>query len=63
MTWEKYTVMRGNVMIIWELDLQLSMKSMPIITKVVSLNPTQTLCDKVCQRLATGQLFSSGTQQ
>jgi hypothetical protein len=27
------------VVIVWELDLQLSMKSVPIITKVVSLNP------------------------
>jgi hypothetical protein len=29
------------VMIIWELDLQLPMQSMPITTKLVSLNPDQ----------------------
>jgi hypothetical protein len=38
------------------LDLQLPVKSVPITTKVVSLNPVHgdgvldtTLCDKVCQ--------------
>jgi hypothetical protein len=40
----------------------------PITTKVVSLDPVHwrgvldiTLCDKVCQRLSTGQWFSLGT--
>jgi hypothetical protein len=42
------------------------MQSVPITTKVASSNPAQvgvletTLCDKVCQWLATGQ-FSPGT--
>ena len=41
-------------------DLQLPMESVPITTKVVSLNPSQdvlhtTLCDKVCQWLASGR--------
>jgi len=38
----------------------------PITTNVVNSNPAHgvlntTLCDKVCQWLATGQWFSSGT--
>jgi hypothetical protein len=43
------------------------MQPVPITTKVVSSNPTQTgvldmtLCDKVCQWLVTGQWFSLGT--
>jgi hypothetical protein len=49
-------------------DLQLSMQSVPITTKVVSLKPVHDevyskhwLCDKVCQWLATGWWFSLGT--
>ena len=44
------------VVIVWQLDLQLLMQSVPIITKVVSSNPGSwrgvldiTLCDKVSQ--------------
>ena len=44
------------VMIVWQLDLQLPMQSVPIITKVVSLNPVdgemysiQHYCDQVFQ--------------
>jgi hypothetical protein len=49
------------------LDLQLPMQSVPITTEVVSLNPLRwgvldtTLCDIVCQWLATGQWFSPGS--
>jgi len=32
------------VMIVWELDLQLPMQSVPITTKVVSSNPAQARC-------------------
>ena len=49
------------------MDLQLPMSSVAITTKVLSSNPTHwwgvldtTLCDKVCQWLDTGQLFSPG---
>ena len=48
--------------------LQLSVQSVPITSKVVSLNPAhgevysiQQLCDKVCQWLGTGLWFSPGT--
>jgi hypothetical protein len=59
----------GVIVIIWEFDLQLLMQSMPIPTKVVSLNPTHgevyihntTLCDKVWPWLAAGQWFSLGS--
>ena len=34
-------VSQGAVVIIWSLDLQLPMQSVPITTNVVSLNPTQ----------------------
>ena len=43
------------VVIVWSLDLQLPVQSVPITTNVVSSNPAQascthtTLCDKVCQ--------------
>jgi hypothetical protein len=44
---------------------QLHMQSVPITTKVVSSNPVHgelySICDKVYQWLATGQLFSPGT--
>jgi hypothetical protein len=34
-------VSQGAVVIVWSLDLQLPMQSVPITTNVVSLNPTQ----------------------
>ena len=42
------------VVIVWWLDLQLPVQSMPITINVVSSNPAQVrckykLCDKVCQ--------------
>jgi len=56
------------VLIVWYLNLQLPLQSVPIITNIVSLNPTQarctwkkTLCDNVCQWLAAGQWFSTDT--
>jgi len=56
------------VAILWSLDLQLSVQSVPITTKVVSFEPCSwggvlvtTLCDKVCQWLATGRWISPGT--
>ena len=56
-------------MIIWYLNLQLTMQSVPITTKVVSSNIAHikvylldtTVCDKVCQWLATGMWFSPST--
>jgi hypothetical protein len=44
------------VVIVWSLDLQLPVQSVPITTNVVSSNPGQTrctvldttLCDKIC---------------
>jgi hypothetical protein len=53
----------------WSLDLPLPVQSVPITNKVVSLNPDRgevgvldtTLCNKVCQLLATGRWFSPGT--
>ena len=41
-------VYKGAVMlvIVWQLDLQLTMQSVPITTKVVSLNPAQTRCTR-----------------
>ena len=49
------------------MDLQLPVQSVPITTKGVTLNPVRgevdsdaTLCDKVCQWLATGWWFSLG---
>jgi hypothetical protein len=55
-------------MIVWQLDLQLPVQSVPITTNVVSSNPRSwrgvldtTLCDKVCQCLETGPWFSLGT--
>jgi hypothetical protein len=53
-------------MILWWLDLQLPMQSMPIATDDVGSNPHRarctTLCDKVCHCLAAGgQWFSLGT--
>jgi hypothetical protein len=39
----KYTTTDGTVVavIVWQLDLQLRMQSVPIITDVVSSNPSQ----------------------
>ena len=49
-------------MIIWKLDLQLPIQSLPITTKVVNSNPVHgditTICDKACQWLVTGRWFS-----
>ena len=48
--------------IVWQLDLQLPMQSVPITNDAVSSNLNQarctTLCDKVCQWLATDRWFS-----
>ena len=56
------------VVIVWLLDLQLPMQSVPIITKVVSSNRAHgevysilNYVIKVCQWLAAGCWFSSGT--
>ena len=55
------------VVIVWKLDLQLPVQSVPFTTYVVSSHPVHgevysaTLCDKVCQCLAVGRLFSPGT--
>jgi len=56
------------VVIVCKLDLQLPVQAVPITSKVVSSNTVHgrgvldtTLCDKVCQLIATGQWFSSGT--
>ena len=50
------------------LDLQLHVQSVPIITKSCEFEPRlwrtvldTTLCDQVCQWLATGRWFSLGT--
>ena len=49
------------------MDIQLPVESVPVITKVVSLNPSygkvyliQQLCDKV-MRFVAGRWFSQGT--
>jgi hypothetical protein len=54
--------------IVLYLDLQLPMHSVPIITNVVLFEPRSwrgaidtTLCDKVCQCLVAGRLFSPVT--
>ena len=54
------------VMIVWQLDLQLPMHSLPITTLWVWIPLRRnvldtTLCDDVCQWLATGRWFSPGT--
>ena len=46
--------------IVWQLDVQLPMHPVSITTDVVSSNLDTTLCDKVCQSLATGRWFSPG---
>ena len=52
-----------SIGIVWYLDLQLHVQSVPITAKVLSSNPVhgETLCDKVCQWLATGWWFSPCT--
>jgi len=56
------------IMIVWQLDLQLPMQSVPIATNVVVRILLRrgvldiTLCDKVCQWLAAGVWFSPGTR-
>jgi hypothetical protein len=65
--WMLYIVV--VVVIVWLLDLQLPVQSVHITTKVVSsIEPRSwwgvidtTLCDKVCQWLATGRCFYPGT--
>ena len=55
------------VFIVWSLDLQLSMQSVPITTNIVSSNLLgrgvldTKLCYKDCQWLAAGRWFSTGT--
>ena len=55
------------IVIVWWLNLQLPVYSVPITTEVVSSNPVQakctiyTICDRLCQRFATGRRFSPGT--
>ena len=41
------------VVIVWQLDFELPVQSMPITTQVVSLNPVHntTLCDKFVSNL------------
>ena len=53
------------VLIVWSLDLQLHVQSVPITTRIVSSNPVhgevysiQYYVIKVCQWLATGPWFS-----
>ena len=62
--------MQGTVVvvIVWYLDLQLPMQSVPITNNVVSSKLTHgevysitTLCDKVCQWLTASQWFSPST--
>ena len=56
------------VVIVWQLDLQLPVQSVPITTTSCEFESRlwrgildTILCDKVCQWLATGRLFSLGT--
>ena len=54
------------IVIVWQLNLQLPVQSVPITTEVVNSNPVRgcvldTLCDEVRQLLATGRCFSLGT--
>ena len=56
------------VVIAQQLELQLPVQSVPITTEVVSSNTVhvevssiQRICDKGCQRLATGRWFFPGT--
>jgi hypothetical protein len=51
--------------IVWWLDLQLPVQSVPIITNIVSSNPVHgevtTLCDKSLRVTSTGRWFSLDT--
>ena len=38
--------MKGAIVVIWYLDLQLPMQSVPITTNIVSLNPAQAMCTR-----------------
>jgi hypothetical protein len=55
------------IVIVWLLDLQLPVQSVPITINIVSLNPvhgkvySMQHVIKVCQWLATGRWFSSAT--
>ena len=53
------------IVILWLLNLQLHMQSVPLTTKAVSSNPAHvlhtTLCDKVCQGFVADQWFKPGT--
>jgi len=54
-------------MIVWQLDIQLPMQSVPITTNVVIGIPLRRgeldiTCDKVCQWLVAGVWFSPGTR-
>jgi hypothetical protein len=54
----------GDVVIVWQLDLQLYMQSVPITTNVVSSNPAHGevySIHYVCQKLSIGRWFSTGT--
>jgi hypothetical protein len=58
-----WVMLNIGAVIIWYLDLQLPIQSVPITSDVVSLNLRTrwtTLCDKVCQWLATDLGFSLG---
>ena len=54
------------VVIVWLLDLQLPLQSVPVTINVVSSNPVHckvysiTLCEKVYQWLTVGRLYSLG---
>ena len=66
--WFIHSSLGRIAVIVWQLDLQLPMQSAPINTDDVSSNLDQgeparctTLCDNICQWLATGWWFSQGT--
>jgi hypothetical protein len=43
------------------MTISISLCNQCLLINIVSVNPAQTLCDKVCQWLATGHWFSPGT--
>ena len=43
------------------MTISISLCNQCLLINIVSVNPAQTLCDKVCQWLATGRWFSQGT--
>jgi hypothetical protein len=56
------------VVIVWQLNLQLPVQSVPINTKSCEFEPRSwwgvldtTLCNQVCQWVVTGRWFSPGT--